>query len=58
MIGEYRVIPGVNYEDYIEAYEMHVAELQDSWKHKRYLLNSDRCFYEWVNEQIEGEANE
>ena len=33
-------------ERYIEM----VNELEDSWEHKAYMLASDACFHEWVDE--------
>ena len=41
-----------------ERYEKMVHELQDSWEHKAYMLASDECYHEWVEEMklLEEEA--
>lgn len=36
--------------DLRELYEEHIAYDNDSQEHKWYMLNNDRCFFEWVEE--------
>lgn len=37
-------------EDLRTLFAEWVAYERDSWEHKIYLLNSDECFREWVEE--------
>ncbi len=33
-----------------DDYLIYVAELQDSYEHKEYLINNERCYEEWLEE--------
>ncbi len=38
-------------EDYWDEYVEYIDDMRDSYEHKRYMLNSDKCFREWVEEK-------
>lgn len=37
-------------DDLRDLYEVYVDEMRDCLEHKQYMLNSDKCFVEWVEE--------
>lgn len=40
------------YRDLTDLYEEYVINLQDSLEHRAYMLNSDRCYWEWVQDKL------
>ena len=40
-------------KDLPELYIDYVMNLQDSAEHKNFMLNSDKCYYEWLTERQE-----
>ena len=44
-----------NHDRLWPRYELYVQEMQDSLEHKRYLLNSDKCYEEWAQDIYEEE---
>jgi hypothetical protein len=45
-------------DDLTSLYEEYVGGLQDSWEHKRHMLNSDKCFVQWVEENYPDRLDE
>lgn len=43
-------MPDKKSDELIDLYEEYVGELQDSWSHKDYMLSSEKCFVQWVEE--------